>query len=85
MVMSLVANVSGCIHYVKCSGTVLEPGMVIARLSLDDPSKVFKVKICWHVVIFSCSRVVGCFLVVFCYLFWGMREVSSLQEETNNN
>ena len=43
MVMPLVANVSGCIHYVKCSGTVLEPGMVIARLSLDDPSKVFKV------------------------------------------
>jgi len=42
MVMPLVTHVSGCIHYVKCAGTVLEPGMILARLALDDPSKVFK-------------------------------------------
>lgn len=42
MVMPLVTPVSGCIHYVKCAGTVLEPGMILGRLTLDDPSKVFK-------------------------------------------
>ncbi|XP_039612650.1 acetyl-CoA carboxylase 1 isoform X1 [Polypterus senegalus] len=40
MVMTLTAAESGCIHYVKRAGAVLEPGCVIARLQLDDPSRV---------------------------------------------
>lgn len=48
MVMPLISNVSGCVHYVKCAGTVLEPGMVIARLTLDDPSKVFQANLFVH-------------------------------------
>uniref|UniRef100_A0A8C7N819 acetyl-CoA carboxylase n=1 Tax=Oncorhynchus kisutch TaxID=8019 RepID=A0A8C7N819_ONCKI len=40
MVMTLTALESGCIHYVKRPGAVLEPGCVIAKLQLDDPSRV---------------------------------------------
>ncbi|PIO06752.1 hypothetical protein AB205_0034720 [Aquarana catesbeiana] len=40
MVMTLTAMESGCIHYVKRAGAVLEPGCVIAKLQLDDPSRV---------------------------------------------
>ncbi|KAM9320807.1 acetyl-CoA carboxylase 1 [Gastrophryne carolinensis] len=40
MVMTLTAMESGCIHYVKRPGAVLEPGCVIAKLQLDDPSRV---------------------------------------------
>ncbi|XP_019903760.3 acetyl-CoA carboxylase 1 isoform X3 [Esox lucius] len=40
MVMTLTAMESGCIHYVKRTGAVLEPGCVIAKLQLDDPSRV---------------------------------------------
>ncbi|XP_048093827.1 acetyl-CoA carboxylase 1 isoform X3 [Alosa alosa] len=40
MVMTLTAVESGCIHYVKRAGAVLEPGCVIAKLQLDDPSRV---------------------------------------------
>ncbi|GCB68953.1 hypothetical protein scyTo_0000973 [Scyliorhinus torazame] len=40
MVMSLVSQASGCIHYVKRTGAVLEPGCVIAKMQLDDPSRV---------------------------------------------
>ncbi|XP_047665596.1 acetyl-CoA carboxylase 1 isoform X1 [Tachysurus fulvidraco] len=40
MVMTLTAAESGCIHYVKRAGAVLEPGCVIAKLQLDDPSRV---------------------------------------------
>ncbi|XP_043910511.1 acetyl-CoA carboxylase 1 isoform X2 [Protopterus annectens] len=40
MVMTLTASVSGCIHYVKRAGAVLDPGCVIAKLQLDDPSRV---------------------------------------------
>ncbi|XP_029467592.1 acetyl-CoA carboxylase 1 isoform X2 [Rhinatrema bivittatum] len=40
MVMTLTAVESGCIHYVKRTGAVLEPGCVIAKLQLDDPSRV---------------------------------------------
>ncbi|KAM8976280.1 acetyl-CoA carboxylase 1 [Pelodytes ibericus] len=40
MVMTLTAVESGCIHYVKRPGAVLEPGCVIAKLQLDDPSRV---------------------------------------------
>uniref|UniRef100_A0A8C3SGW8 acetyl-CoA carboxylase n=1 Tax=Chelydra serpentina TaxID=8475 RepID=A0A8C3SGW8_CHESE len=40
MVMTLTAAESGCIHYVKRPGAVLDPGCVIAKLQLDDPSRV---------------------------------------------
>uniref|UniRef100_A0A8C3D0D3 Acetyl-CoA carboxylase alpha n=1 Tax=Cairina moschata TaxID=8855 RepID=A0A8C3D0D3_CAIMO len=40
MVMTLTVGESGCIHYVKRSGAVLDPGCVIAKLQLDDPSRV---------------------------------------------
>ncbi|XP_067263608.1 acetyl-CoA carboxylase 1 isoform X5 [Chanodichthys erythropterus] len=40
MVMTLNASESGCIHYVKRAGAVLEPGCIIAKLQLDDPSRV---------------------------------------------
>ncbi|NWX44118.1 ACAC carboxylase, partial [Steatornis caripensis] len=40
MVMTLTACESGCIHYVKRPGAVLDPGCVIAKLQLDDPSRV---------------------------------------------
>nr|XP_014349107.1 PREDICTED: acetyl-CoA carboxylase 2 isoform X1 [Latimeria chalumnae]XP_014349108.1 PREDICTED: acetyl-CoA carboxylase 2 isoform X1 [Latimeria chalumnae]XP_014349109.1 PREDICTED: acetyl-CoA carboxylase 2 isoform X1 [Latimeria chalumnae] len=40
MVMSLEVQESGCIHYVKRPGAVLEPGSIVARLELDDPTKV---------------------------------------------
>lgn len=44
MVMTLTAVESGCIHYVKRAGAVLEPGCVIAKLQLDDPSRVQQVR-----------------------------------------
>lgn len=31
------------VHYVKNPGAVLEPGSVVAKLELDDPSKVTQV------------------------------------------
>uniref|UniRef100_A0A8C4HHW9 acetyl-CoA carboxylase n=1 Tax=Dicentrarchus labrax TaxID=13489 RepID=A0A8C4HHW9_DICLA len=40
MVMTLTAAESGCIHFVKRAGAALEPGCVIAKLQLDDPSRV---------------------------------------------
>uniref|UniRef100_A0A8C1VHU6 acetyl-CoA carboxylase n=1 Tax=Cyprinus carpio TaxID=7962 RepID=A0A8C1VHU6_CYPCA len=40
MVMTLTASESGCIHYVKRAGAVLEPGCIIGKLQLDDPSRV---------------------------------------------
>uniref|UniRef100_A0A673M479 acetyl-CoA carboxylase n=1 Tax=Sinocyclocheilus rhinocerous TaxID=307959 RepID=A0A673M479_9TELE len=43
MVMTLTASESGCIHYVKRAGAVLEPGCVIGKLQLDDPSRVQQV------------------------------------------
>lgn len=45
MVMTLTAAESGCIHYVKRAGAALEPGCVIAKLQLDDPSRVQQVLI----------------------------------------
>lgn len=44
MVMTLTAAESGCIHYVKRAGAALEPGCVIAKLQLDDPSRVQQVR-----------------------------------------
>ena len=43
MVMTLTATESGCIHYVKRPGAALDPGCVIAKMQLDNPSKVQQV------------------------------------------
>uniref|UniRef100_A0A7N6AXL5 acetyl-CoA carboxylase n=1 Tax=Anabas testudineus TaxID=64144 RepID=A0A7N6AXL5_ANATE len=40
MVMTLTVQQSGCIHFVKRPGAVLEPGCVVAHMELDDPSKI---------------------------------------------
>ncbi|CDW53052.1 CPSase L D2 and Carboxyl trans and Biotin lipoyl and Biotin carb C and CPSase L chain and ACC central domain containing protein [Trichuris trichiura] len=40
MVMTLTTPESGCVHYLKRPGTVLNPGSVIAKMSLDDPSRM---------------------------------------------
>lgn len=43
MVMTLTATESGCVHYVKRPGAALDPGCVIAKMQLDNPSKVQQV------------------------------------------
>lgn len=43
MVMTLQVQEPGHIHYVKRPGAVLESGCVVARIDLDDPSKVHQV------------------------------------------
>lgn len=40
MIMPLVAACSGCLHHIKVPGTSLEPGVIIGRLTLDDPNKI---------------------------------------------
>nr|XP_060640089.1 acetyl-CoA carboxylase 2-like isoform X3 [Anolis sagrei ordinatus] len=40
MVVTLSVEDSGVIHYLKRPGTLLEPGCIIAKLELDNPSKV---------------------------------------------
>ncbi|XP_063969760.1 acetyl-CoA carboxylase-like isoform X10 [Lytechinus pictus] len=45
MVMSLRVNETGCIHYVKRPGAVLDQGSVVAKLELDDPSRVQKAQL----------------------------------------
>ncbi|XP_048578343.1 acetyl-CoA carboxylase-like isoform X1 [Nematostella vectensis] len=40
MVMPLTVTESGCLHYVKGGGAVLDPGTKVATLELDDPSRV---------------------------------------------
>lgn len=40
MVMTLTVQQSGCIHFVKRPGAVLEPGCVVAHIELDDPSSI---------------------------------------------
>lgn len=40
MVVSLTVEESGVIRYVRRPGTLLEAGCVVARLDLDDPTKV---------------------------------------------
>lgn len=42
MVMTLTANESGIVSYLKRPGAVLDAGSVIATLELDDPSLVTK-------------------------------------------
>ncbi|XP_068461041.1 acetyl-CoA carboxylase isoform X2 [Clinocottus analis] len=45
MVMTLTVQQSGCIHFVKRPGAVLEPGCVLARVELDDPSSIHRVEL----------------------------------------
>ncbi|XP_077530099.1 acetyl-CoA carboxylase isoform X3 [Haemaphysalis longicornis] len=42
MVMTLTVEESGCIHFIKRPGAVLEAGCELARLELDDPTRVNK-------------------------------------------
>ncbi|XP_049512514.1 acetyl-CoA carboxylase-like isoform X3 [Dermacentor silvarum] len=42
MVMTLTVEESGCVHFIKRPGAVLEAGCELARLELDDPSRVNK-------------------------------------------
>lgn len=43
MVMTLTVLQSGCIHFLKRPGAVLDPGCQVARMDLDDPSSVHRV------------------------------------------
>ncbi|TKS78771.1 Acetyl-CoA carboxylase 2 [Collichthys lucidus] len=45
MVMTLTVQQSGCIHFVKRPGAVLEPGCVVAHIELDDPSSIHLVEL----------------------------------------
>lgn len=40
MVMTLNVQESGCVHFVKRPGAVLEAGCIVAHLELDDPSSL---------------------------------------------
>ena len=48
MIMSLNVQESGRVKYIKRPGAVLEAGCVVARLELDDPSKVHPVRSARH-------------------------------------
>ncbi|XP_061585098.1 acetyl-CoA carboxylase [Cololabis saira] len=45
MVMTLTVQQSGCIHFVKRPGAVLESGCVMAHIDLDDPSSIHRVEL----------------------------------------
>ncbi|KAM8865493.1 acetyl-CoA carboxylase 2 isoform 6-T6 [Synchiropus picturatus] len=45
MVMTLTVQQSGCIHFVKRPGAVLQSGCVVAHMELDDPSSIHKVEL----------------------------------------
>uniref|UniRef100_A0AAR2J106 acetyl-CoA carboxylase n=1 Tax=Pygocentrus nattereri TaxID=42514 RepID=A0AAR2J106_PYGNA len=45
MVMTLTVQESGCVHFVKRPGAVLEPGCVVAHMDLDDPSSIHPVEL----------------------------------------
>uniref|UniRef100_A0A3P8WLZ1 acetyl-CoA carboxylase n=1 Tax=Cynoglossus semilaevis TaxID=244447 RepID=A0A3P8WLZ1_CYNSE len=45
MVMTLTVQQSGCIHFVKRPGAVLGSGCEVARMDLDDPSSIHRVKL----------------------------------------
>lgn len=70
MVMTITAGESGCIHYVKRPGAVLDPGCVIAKLQLDDPSRVQQVR--------SCSRHRFCGVLMWEWYKWCSEPVSHL-------
>lgn len=44
MVMTLTVLQSGCIHFIKRPGAVLEPGCMVAHMELDDPSSILRVR-----------------------------------------
>lgn len=48
MIMTLNVQESGRVKYIKRPGAVLEAGCVVARLELDDPSKVHPVRSARH-------------------------------------
>ena len=52
MVMTLTVQQSGCIHFVKRPGAVLEPGSVVARIDLDDHSSIHRVS---HYILCQCK------------------------------
>nr|XP_043881435.1 acetyl-CoA carboxylase isoform X2 [Solea senegalensis] len=45
MVMTLTVQQSGCIHFIKRPGAVLETGCVVAHMDLDDPSSIHRVEL----------------------------------------
>lgn len=45
MVMTLTVQESGCIHFVKRPGAVLQTGCVVAHMELDDPSSIHTVEL----------------------------------------
>ncbi|XP_038054037.1 acetyl-CoA carboxylase-like isoform X2 [Patiria miniata] len=45
MVMSLRVPETGCVHFVKRPGAVLDQGSVVAKLDLDDPTRVQKAQL----------------------------------------
>ncbi|XP_039658817.1 acetyl-CoA carboxylase isoform X2 [Perca fluviatilis] len=45
MVMTLTLQQSGCVHFVKRPGAVLQPGCVVAHIDLDDPSSIHPVEL----------------------------------------
>ncbi|XP_072921977.1 acetyl-CoA carboxylase 2 [Hemitrygon akajei] len=40
MVMALTVEESGCVHYVKRPGACLDQGCIVAKMELDDPTKL---------------------------------------------
>jgi hypothetical protein len=59
MYMTLRVPEAGKIYLTKLEGSMLEPGELIATVSLSDPTKVHKV-CCVNVVGILCSRGVLC-------------------------
>ncbi|KAI3372884.1 hypothetical protein L3Q82_023324 [Scortum barcoo] len=45
MVMTLTVQQTGCVHFLKRPGAVLEPGCVVAHIDLDDPSSIHRVEL----------------------------------------
>lgn len=56
IIMTLTVEESGQVHYIKRPGALLEAGCVIARLELDDPTKVKPVSLpgAGHAAALSC-------------------------------
>lgn len=56
VIMTLAVEEAGQVHYIKRPGALLEAGCVIARLELDDPTKVKPVSLlgAGHAAVPSC-------------------------------
>lgn len=48
MVMALTVQESGCVHYVKRPGAVLDSGCIVAKLELDDSTSLHPVSAQLH-------------------------------------